>query len=395
MEPESPTTAPISSSNPITPLEGAATASGSPEDGAVSGPEPAARDLRWVFIGPQGLRAGWSVAIFLAVMIGALALFGFLLDLAHPTPQPQNLKVLTVRAGFLQEAQLLLAIVIATFFVSKIEGRRLLDYNLRGPGPVSRFFSGAATGIVALSILVGGLVAGGWMHFEGAALSGGEILKYALAWGVIFLLVGFAEEGLVRCFLLFTLGRGLNFWWSLGIVVCLCGRVALNTKANGTWGTYVIASLGLVPCLILFLKKAPSEGFWDAAWVTSVLFGAGHTGNSGESWVGIFSAAGIGVVFCASVKLTGSAWWAIGCHVAWDWGQSYLYGTPDSGLMASRHLLNSTYSLDHVIWSGGTTGPEGSILIIPIMLFILLVAVVQYGRKRKPVAVAMAGPAAG
>jgi uncharacterized protein len=395
MEPESPTTAPVSSSNPITPVEAAAIASGSPGDADADGAGPQGRDLRWVFIGPQGLRAGWSAAIFFALMIGALALFGFLLDLAHPTPQPQNLKVLTVRLGFLQEAQLLLAIIIAAWVVSKIERRSLLDYNLRGPGPVSRFFSGAVTGLVALSILVAGLVAGGWMHFEGAALSGGQIFKYADAWGVVFLLVGFAEEGLVRCFLLFTLGRGLNFWWSLGIVVCLCGRVALNTKANGTWGTYVIASLGLLPCLILFLKKAPSEGFWDAAWVTSVLFGAGHTGNPGESWVGIFSAAGIGVVFCASVKLTGSAWWAIGCHAAWDWGQSYLYGTPDSGLMASKHLLNSTYSLDHVIWSGGTTGPEGSILIIPIMLFILLVALVQYGRKRQAPEVVLAGQAAG
>jgi uncharacterized protein len=392
MEPESPTTAPVSPSNPITPVEGAAIASCSPEDGG--GPEPVARDLRWVFIGPQGLRAGWSVAIFMALMIGALALFGFLLDLAHPTPQPQPLKVLTVRLGLLQEAQLLLAILIAAWLVSKIERRRLLDYNLRGPGPVSRFFSGAVTGIVALSILVAGLVAGGWMHFDGAVLSGGQILKYGLAWGVIFLLVGFAEEGLVRCFLLFTLGRGLNFWWSLGMVVCLCGRVAFNTKANGTWGTYVIASLGLVPCLILFLKKAPSEGFWDAAWVTSVFFGAGHTGNSGESWVGIFSAAGIGVVFCASVKVTGSAWWAIGCHAAWDWGQSYLYGTPDSGLMAKGHLLNSTWS-QPVIWSGGTTGPEGSILVIPIMLFILLVVLLQYGRKRQSAGVVMAGQAAG
>jgi CAAX protease family protein len=63
--------------------------------------------------------------------------------------------------------------------------------------------------------------------------------------------------------------------------------------------------------------------------------------------------------------------------------------------MAKGHLLNSTYSLDHVIWSGGTTGPEGSILIIPTMLFIFLVVLLQYGRKRKPVEVVLAGQAAG
>jgi len=338
--------------------------------------------LRWVFMGPQGLRAGWSVLIFLALFIGTGILLQFLLKLGHLAPQhAEQLKELTVRLGFLQEGTTLLAIVFAAWVVSKIERRRVSDYHLRGPRRVPRFFSGAVTGIVMLSVLIASLVAGGWMHFDGKALSGSQVLIYAIGWGVVFLLVGCFEEGLVRCFLLFTLARGLNFWWSLGIVAALCARVAVNTKANGTWGTYVIAFLGLVPCLVLYLKKVPGQGFWDAAWVTSVLFGAGHTGNSGESWVGIFSAAGIGLVFCVSVKVTGSVWWAIGCHAAWDWGQSYLYGTPDSGLMARGHLLNSGYSQQHVIWSGGSTGPEGSILIIPIMILILLVLLVQYGRK--------------
>jgi uncharacterized protein len=370
MEPENPTQQVGEAQPPENPNEDAVTQIGAA--------------VRWVFSGPEGLRAGWSVAIFFVLLIGMVSLLQFLLKLAHLAPQHMDqLKELTVRIGFLQEGTTLLAIVFAAWVVSKIERRRLSDYHLRGPRRVQRFFSGAATGIVLLSVLVASLVAGGWMHFDGRALSGRQALIYAVAWAVVFLLVGCVEEGLVRCFLLFTLARGLNFWWSLGIVALLCGRVAMNTKANGTWGTYVIAFLGLVPCLVLYLKKVPGQGFWDAAWVTSVLFGAGHTGNSGESWVGIFSAAGIGLVFCVSVKLTGSVWWAIGCHAAWDWGQSYLYGTPDSGLMARRHLLNSGYSQQHVIWSGGSTGPEGSILIIPIMVLILLVLIVQYGRKRQ------------
>jgi uncharacterized protein len=379
MEPENPSQQVGEAQRPENPNENAVT-----QMGAAAIAPRGHRGVRWVFLGPEGLRAGWSVLIFIVLLIGMVSLLQFLLKLAHLAPQHmEQLKELTVRIGFLQEGTTLLAIVFAAWVVSKIEQRRVSDYHLRGPRRVQRFFSGAVTGIVLLSVLVASLVAGGWMHFDGRALSGGQMLLYAIAWGVVFLLVGCVEEGLVRCFLLFTLARGLNFWWSLGIVAALCARVAMNTKANGTWGTYVIAFLGLVPCLVLYLKKVPGQGFWDAAWVTSVLFGAGHTGNSGESWVGIFSAAGIGLVFCVSVKLTGSVWWAIGCHAAWDWGQSYLYGTPDSGLMARRHLLNSGYSQQHVIWSGGSTGPEGSILIIPIMVLILLVLIVQYGRKRQ------------
>jgi hypothetical protein len=108
--------------------------------------------------------------------------------------------------------------------------------------------------------------------------------------------------------------------------------------------------------------------------------------------VGIFSAAGIGFVFCASVKLTGSAWWAIGAHAAWDWGQSFFYGTPDSGMLAQGHLLNST-STGTLLWTGGADGPEGSVLVIPTMVVILLALLVQYGRKRQVDAPALAAEA--
>jgi hypothetical protein len=155
----------------------------------------------------------------------------------------------------------------------------------------------------------------------------------------------------------------------------------LNPKANGVWGAYAIALLGLVPCGLLHVLKAPSAGFWNAAWVTSVMFGGGHTSNGGENWVGIFAAAGIGLVFCASVRLTGSAWWAIGCHASWDWGESYFYGTQDSGMIARGHLLTTTQA-GNALWNGGADGPEGSLLIIPLMLLLLLVLLVQYGRER-------------
>ena len=53
-------------------------------------------------------------------------------------------------------------------------------------------------------------------------------------------------------------------------------------------------------------------------------------------------------------------------HAAWDWGQSFLFGVADSGLMAQHHLL-ATHPQGRAILSGGTTGPEGSILIIGVL----------------------------
>jgi hypothetical protein len=150
---------------------------------------------------------------------------------------------------------------------------------------------------------------------------------------------------------------------------------------NGVWGVYAIALLGFFPCLMLHIRKTPQSGFWQAAWVTSTLFGFIHTSNNGENWIGIFAAALIGFVFCVSVWVTGSAWWAIGCHAAWDWAETYFYGTADSGMVAKGHYLTTTPA-GNALWSGGSDGPEGSLLVLGVILLLLVALLVIYGRKR-------------
>jgi hypothetical protein len=230
---------------------------------------------------------------------------------------------------------------------------------------------------------------GGWLRFGPVALSGAQIFGYAAAWGVVFLLTGCFEEGFFRCYLLSTLTRGINFWWAAGTIGLVCLLLALFVKGNCVWGVYAVALLGLIPCLWLHLKKAPGSGFWQAAWVTSTLFGSIHIGNGGENWVGIFAAALIGFVFCVSVRVTGSAWWAIGCHASWNWAESYFYGTADSGMVASGHYLNTTPA-GNVLWSGGADGPEGSLLVIGVILLLLVALLVIYGRKQTTLATPLA-----
>ena len=220
------------------------------------------------------------------------------------------------------------------------------------------------------------------MHFGPVALTGGQVWWFGALWGVGFLMVGLTEEGAARCYLQFTLTRGINFWWALGLTGAMCLDLLLLGKGQGIWGIYIFAAMGLLPCLWLHLRKTPRGGFWQAAWVTSTFFGFIHTGNNGENWVGIFAAAAVGFVFCVSVYVTESAWWAIGCHAAWDWAETFFYGTADSGMVAKGHFLTTT-PVGSALYSGGTDGPEGSLLVIPIVL-LLLVAVVLIYRRRKP-----------
>jgi hypothetical protein len=344
-------------------------------------PEPRPFDwLIWVFVGKQGLRAGWSIVIFaiLAFLIAAVVGFAFVkLNLVHP-----GTVVFTARAAFFGEAIMFLTVAGAASLMALIERRRtLLAYNLIGPRRTLNFFAGFAAGFLALSLLVGALASGGWIHFGPVALSGAQVFKYGAMWAAAFLLVGCFEEGVCRCFLLFTLTRGINLWWALGIEAALCASLLVRVRGNGAWGVYVFALLGLLPCLLLHLKKAPSAGFWQAAWVTSTFFGYVHTGNNGENPIGIFAAAFVGFVFCVSVWLTGSAWWGIGCHAAWDWAETYFYGAADSGNVATGHFL-TTGPTGNALWSGGADGPEGSLLVIGIILLLLAALLVIYDRRK-------------
>ena len=339
-------------------------------------PEKPYRGLKWVFIGPQGLRAGWSILIFVALFLIFTTALAFLFLRLHLLTQGG---IFGPRQAFFSELMQVISLLEAAAITALIERRSILDFNLRGPNRVRYFFSGLAAGFVALSALVGALALGGWLHFGPISLHGSQVIKYAAIWGITFLLVGCFEEGSMRCYLQYTFTRGINFWWATGLIAIMCASLIFRAKGNGAWGIYSIALLGLLPCLFLHFKKAPGASFWQAAWLTSTIFGFGHTSNNGENWIGIFAAAFIGFVFCVSIRLTGSAWWAIGAHAAWDWAETYFYGTADSGLVAPGHLLSTTTS-GKALWSGGADGPEGSLLIIPIVLLMLVWLVVIYRR---------------
>ena len=338
------------------------------------------RGLRWIFIGPQGLRAGWSVFVFFILLRYLSRGIGTVLSSAHLIGSADDFSPGPV---FFGEAGGLLALLIAVAIVGLLEGRRIPAYNLTGPRRPQHFFFGLAAGFLVLSALVGVLAAGGWLHFGPVALSGTAIFRFGLLWGCVFLIGACYEEGMCRCYLLFTLTRGINYWWALGVCAYLCARLAMRHHLGGNaWGVYAVILIGLVPCFILHQKAAPrSGGFWCAAWVTSAYFGFMHVSNPGETWIGIFAAAFIGFVFCVSVRVTGSAWWAIGCHAAWDWGETFFYGTADSGLPARGHYLTSMPA-GNPLWSGGADGPEGSLLVLGVIFLLLLFLLGLYGRGK-------------
>jgi membrane protease YdiL (CAAX protease family) len=96
-----------------------------------------------------------------------------------------------------------------------------------------------------------------------------------------------------------------------------------------------------------------------------------------EEWFGALTAALAGFLFCFPIRRTGSLWFVIGLHAAWDYAQSFVFGVADSGMITQGHLLNTAPAGSRWI-SGGAIGPEGSLLCI----FVLAVIFVTFGVAR-------------
>ncbi|GAC1418979.1 MAG: CPBP family intramembrane metalloprotease [Acidobacteriaceae bacterium] len=290
-----------------------------------------------IFFGADGLRAGWSLllyAIILTVLSTLAQALAAHLQRSH-SPYPRT--VLTVRRALTDEYLNASAVALATLAMAAIERRRFADFGLAARRGLRRFAAGLVWGIVFLSALILVLRAAGLLIFDGRLLSAASALRFGLVWLIAFFGVSLFEETFFRGYLLFTLSRGLA----------------------GIYRVFGIRSSSFV-------------GFWTSAVIVSFGFGLVHLSNPGESRIGIFAAGLVGIVFCLSLWRTGSLWWAIGFHAAWDWSESYLYGVADSGNMTEGHFF-TTHPLGPTLFSGGLTGPEGSIWVVPILLFACIV----------------------
>jgi uncharacterized protein len=272
--------------------------------------------VRSVFLSEQGIRVGWKALLFVGLLVtlrmGTRPALGSLIVLSQSEPNPPS-------NALIRESWLVLLVFIATWVMARIEQRSVFSFGYTGEARLIRFVSGVAWGFFSLSALVGVMWQNGSLVLDGFSLDGAAAWKYGIAWALMFTLVGIAEESELRGYLQYTLSRGIGFWWSA-----------------------------------LFL---------------SMVFVLLHAFLAGESALGLFQTGALGMVFCLSLWYTKSLFWAVGFHAGWDWSESYFYGTPDSGMLIQGHLL-TTHPVGDPLWSGGMTGPEGSLfsILLPILM---------------------------
>jgi membrane protease YdiL (CAAX protease family) len=217
----------------------------------------------------------------------------------------------------LDEFGVLVAAVVPALILGRVERRRWGVFGLPGRQAFGKlFWAGAVWGFASITLLLGTMYGLRVYDLGHLAIHGARIWKYGVFWAGMFLLVGFFEEFLLRGYSQFTLTRAI--------------------------------------------------GFWPSAVVLSCMFGLIHLQNAGEQWTGVLGAAVIGFFFCLTLRRTGSLWFAVGFHAAWDWGETFFYSVPDSGTIFPGHLLKSSFHGPPWL-TGGMVGPEGSLLCFVVM----------------------------
>ncbi len=322
-------TKPIASSV-STPSSPMSLRSSSPSSLATTGARRASA-LRDIFLGPERIYPAARWLIYLAMAWVVLQVEGWLV-----VSLQSYLGVLWWR--MMIEASMMLSAILPGFAMARIERRPFGDFGLPFQRAFGRnFWAGTLWGIGSLSVLMLALRVVGAFEFGSFSLHGARIWKFAAYYAVLFLLTGFFEDFLMRGYSQWVLSRGMNFW--------------------------------------------------PAAALLSAAFGYIHSGNPGEAKAGLVAAGMIGFFLCLTLRRTGDLWWAVGFHMAWDWGESYLYSVPDSGALLPGHLLNS--SLHGPNWlTGGSVGPEGSYLVFAVIgalwvLFDRVYPEVKYGTQRE------------
>ncbi|MES2253546.1 MAG: type II CAAX endopeptidase family protein [Pseudomonadota bacterium] len=276
-----------------------------------------------LFLGPGGkLLHFWRAAIFYVAANWVLSPLlerpsNIIAGLLHIPPG------LTAGNIAFSELGTLLIALICTGVFAFYEHRRIDSYGMA----LDRAFrlptlEGAIGGIAMAGAVALGMIALGGMQVRGFAGGGDTVWLFALQWLAANICIGIAEEMFYRGYLLQALWRSL--------------------------------------------------GFWPAAILVALPFAADHYFyKTGENIWDVITLISLSLLLSYSVLRTGSLWFAIGFHIAFDYMQLFVIGTPNGAAFPVGRLLDVRF--DGPWWlTGGVLGTEASFLMYPAITLLWL-----------------------
>jgi membrane protease YdiL (CAAX protease family) len=254
-----------------------------------------------VFFGPHGVRAGWRILLFGALLVTSVAVVGVVI-LASGLLDDMT-------GGFL--AMLLGALLASAVMLRAVDRRPVgalgfpLEPRAARDSAVGLGIGGGLLGGAVLLLAVAGTAR--WVADDGGAAEYAASLARSL---VIFTVAAAAEEVIFRGY-------------------------AFQALVQGT-------------------------GAWPAILLTSAAFAAGHGQNPNVTWLGLANIFLAGIMLAVAYLRTRSLWFATAVHMGWNWVMSALLDFPVSGAQFDTPLY-SARELGADWWTGGAFGPEAGL----------------------------------
>ena len=184
----------------------------------------------------------------------------------------------------------------------------------------SEFYAGLLLGIILMALIFGIEYSAGWITILEQSQINGIDFIYGVLYGVVlFLLVGFEEEMLVRGYMFKNISEGFNF----------------NNK--------------------------PLLGITIAILITSLMFGFAHASNPNATLISSISICLAGIFLAVGYILTGRLALPIGLHITWNYFQGYVFGFPVSGNTIPTSFITIQQGGPEII-TGGAFGPEAGLI---------------------------------
>jgi membrane protease YdiL (CAAX protease family) len=266
--------------------------------------------LERIFISPDEPRprAGWRLLLHL-MLLGAIIFFiGFLIEVAIQLGQDEFLVSLAYVSAITLSVFLARRFLDQRSFTSlglKFERQALWDLL---------FGFGIAGAIIGLTYVLEW--AFGWLVFLGYTwefLPAGQVTRLALGTLLMFILVGWQEELVIRGYQLQNLIDGLN-----------------------------------VPL---------------AVFLSSVIFGLLHLSSPVASLMSTLVIFLSGVFLAFAYIRTRRLWLPIGLHIGWNFFQGTVFGFPVSGV-EGFNLIHQNVEGPRVL-TGGAFGPSAGLILLP------------------------------
>ena len=282
-----------------------------------------------------------ALGLFVAQLVAGLGLAAVFIGVKMAQSPGQPLEKIIGQVASASETNALLitlfvypiGVLWLGFCRAKLDKRSFISLGVRRSRIGFNLLRGALAGLLSIAViwailwLTGTIAVGGWSE----AARGPNVVFALLGWAIAFAAVGFFEELLFRGYALHNLTNWLGWRGAVVVQAIIFALVHLGNVAGAPQSERVAAlgaALGAMPSIFL-----------------------------------------IAVFFALAYRKTGSLWFPIGFHAAWNFSLGCLFSLPVSGLKTFQLLDVQTQTQSWL--SGGSFGAEGSFFLLPVLVALI------------------------